>query len=59
MKECDHDNTDDGAACLWCRDCGARGHIHPGAMRALVTGRQIDGPLFWWVLPDGTIEVEA
>ncbi len=52
--KCPHDRVEDGATCIICRDCGATGRIHPGFMRAMTTGTQIDGPLFMW--SDGTVE---
>lgn len=53
-RDCNHDRVEDGATCLICRDCGAVGRIHHGLMRAMVTGKQIDGPVFLW--SDGKAE---
>lgn len=54
--KCKHEETEDGGTCLICKACGAVGRIHPGLMRAITTGKQIDGPIFLW--DDGTVEGE-
>ena len=44
-KLCSHREVDDGGTCLICKECGAVCRVNPGLMRAMVTGKQIVGPI--------------
>lgn len=47
-KLCSHREVDDGGTCLICKECGAVCRVNPGLMRAMVTGKQIVGPIIAW-----------